>query len=69
MNKHQVEGAAKETAGKVQRTMGTVISSRKHEIKGAATEIAGKVQRKYGDLKDDAEKSRERDEAIEQGRR
>lgn len=64
MNKHQVKGAAKEAAGKVQRKAGTALSSRKHEIKGGATELAGKAQRAYGDAKDRAEKSR----ARQQGR-
>ncbi len=57
MNKHQVTGAAKEAAGKVQRKAGTAASSREHEIKGGARELAGKAERAYGDVKDKAEKS------------
>lgn len=63
MNKHQVEGTAKEAAGKIQRKAGTAVSSRKHEIKGGAKELAGKAQRAYGDAKDRAEKSRARSQA------
>lgn len=64
MNKHQVQGAAKETAGKIQRKAGTAISSREHEIKGGAKELAGKAQRAYGDLKEKAANPKSR----EQGR-
>ena len=60
MNKHQVNGAAKEAAGKIQRKAGTAVSSRKHEIKGGAKEFVGKAQRAYGNAKDDADKSRAR---------
>ncbi len=63
MNKHQVKGAAKEAAGKIQRKVGTAASSRKHEIKGGAKELAGKTQRAFGDAKDRAEKSRDRNQA------
>lgn len=63
MNKHQVKGAAKEAAGKIQRKAGTAVSSRKHEIKGGAKELAGKAQRAYGDAKDRTEKSRDRSQA------
>jgi uncharacterized protein YjbJ (UPF0337 family) len=60
MNKHQVRGSAKEAIGKAQRKTGTAISSRKQEIKGGAKELAGKAQRAYGNVKDDAAKSRSR---------
>ncbi|HUG73714.1 MAG TPA: CsbD family protein [Steroidobacteraceae bacterium] len=62
MNKDQVKGAARKTAGKIQRKAGTAASSRKHEIKGGTRELAGKVQRAYGDAREDAEKSRERNQ-------
>jgi uncharacterized protein YjbJ (UPF0337 family) len=62
MNKHQVKGAAKEVAGKVQRKAGTATSSRKHEIKGGARELAGKAQRAYGNAKESS-RSRTREQA------
>lgn len=58
MNKHQVKGAAKEAAGKVQRKTGTLLSNRKQEIKGTAAEVTGKAQRAYGNVKNDAQKAR-----------
>jgi uncharacterized protein YjbJ (UPF0337 family) len=63
MNKHQVKGAAKEAAGKMQRKAGTAASSRKHEIKGGAKELAGKTQRAYGNAKAGADRSRTRSQA------
>ena len=63
MNKHQVKGAAKEAAGKLQRKAGTAASSRKQEIKGGAKELAGKTQRAYGNAKAGAERSRARSQA------
>jgi uncharacterized protein YjbJ (UPF0337 family) len=60
MNKDQVKGAARETAGKIQRKAGTAASSRKHEIKGGAKELTGKAQRAYGDAKEDVRESRDR---------
>jgi len=60
MNKHQVKGAAKEAAGKVQRKAGTAASSRKHEIKGGARELAGKAQRAYGDAQEGARRGSSR---------
>lgn len=62
MNKHQVKGAAKEAAGKIQRKAGTAASSRKHEIKGGARELAGKTQKAYGNAKESA-RSRAREHA------
>jgi uncharacterized protein YjbJ (UPF0337 family) len=63
MNKHQVKGAARQTAGKVQRKAGTAVSSRKHEIKGGAKELAGKAQRAYGDAKERATRTSARQHA------
>jgi uncharacterized protein YjbJ (UPF0337 family) len=63
MNKHQVKGAAREAAGKMQRKAGTAASSRKHEIKGGAKELAGKTQRAYGNAKAGADRARARSQA------
>ena len=61
MNKDQVKGAAKNTAGKVQRTVGKLVGSRKQEVKGAVKQVAGKAQQKLGDVKEELATTRKRD--------
>jgi len=56
MNKHQVRGAAKEAAGKVQKSVGKATANGTQTIKGTARELAGKAEKTYGDVKDDAER-------------
>ena len=50
MNKNQLKGAAKTTAGKVQRATGKLLGSTKQEARGALREAAGKVQKERGNL-------------------
>ena len=61
MNKNQLEGAAKNTAGKVQQKIGEVIGNPSQQAKGMAKQIEGTVQKGAGDveqaLKDSARKS------------
>ena len=61
MNKNQLEGAAKNTAGKVQQKIGEVIGNPNQQAKGVAKQIEGNVQKGAGDieqvLKDSARKS------------
>ena len=57
MNRHQVKGAAKQVAGKVQRKVGKITGSRSQQAKGLAKETAGRVQKGYGDFQDDAEQA------------
>lgn len=52
MNKDQVEGKAKEVAGKVQQTVGEATGSASQQIKGGAKQVEGKVQKGVGDVKD-----------------
>jgi uncharacterized protein YjbJ (UPF0337 family) len=51
MNKDQVKGAAKKTAGTVQRTAGKLVGSRKQQAKGIAKQVEGEAQQRYGDVK------------------
>jgi len=64
MNKNQVEGAAKNVAGKVQQKIGEVIGNPTQQAKGAAKQIEGTVQKGAGDVeqavKDAAKKSGKR---------
>lgn len=50
MNKNQVEGVAKEVAGKVQQKVGQVIDSPTQQVKGAAKQVEGKTQKAVGDV-------------------
>lgn len=50
MNSNQVKGAAKDAAGKVQRTAGEITGSVGNQVKGAAKQVAGKVQKAAGDV-------------------
>ena len=52
MNKHQVKGAAKESAGKAQEAMGRAVDSPKHEVKGVAKQVEGRTQKNLGDAKE-----------------
>jgi uncharacterized protein YjbJ (UPF0337 family) len=61
MNKNQVEGAAKNTAGKVQQKIGEVIGNQSQQAKGVVKQIQGTIQKGAGNveqvLKDTAAKA------------
>ncbi len=50
INKDQVEGRAKEVAGKVQEEFGKLIGNKTQQVKGAVKEAVGAGQAKAGDL-------------------
>jgi uncharacterized protein YjbJ (UPF0337 family) len=50
MNKDQVNGKAKELAGKVQEKAGKLVGSKEQEAKGLSKQVSGKVQKKVGDV-------------------
>ncbi len=61
MNKDQVKGTVKDTAGKIQQKVGEAVGSEKHQAKGLGKQIEGKAQKAAGDVKEhikDARKSR-----------
>ena len=60
MNKDQVKGKLKETAGEVQEHVGKATGSKTQEAKGHAREMAGKVQKTVGNLKEDVKDSTKR---------
>jgi uncharacterized protein YjbJ (UPF0337 family) len=51
MNKDQVKGRAKETAGKLKKSVGQAIGNPKVETEGALLEVEGKAQKTVGDIK------------------
>ena len=57
MNKDQVKGAVKDTAGKVQQKTGEMVGSKDQQAKGLAKQAEGKTQKAAGDLKSVVKKS------------
>ncbi len=57
MNKDQVEGKAKNIAGKVQEKVGELTGNKSQQAKGLAKQVAGTTQEKVGDLKETVKKA------------
>jgi uncharacterized protein YjbJ (UPF0337 family) len=61
MNKDQIEGTAKNIAGKVQQKVGEVTGNKSRQAKGIGKQIEGKTQEIIGNAKEsikDVEKKR-----------
>ena len=56
MNKDQVEGEAKDIAGKIQEEAGKLIGSKEQQAKGLEKQVEGKIQKGVGDLKETVKK-------------
>lgn len=59
MNKNQVEGTIKKSAGKIQQKVGEATGSNSQQVKGAAKQLEGNIQKGLGDTQqsiDDATK-------------
>ncbi len=52
INKDQIEGRAKEAAGKVQEIGGRIVGKPDQELKGKVNKNVGAAQAKFGDLKE-----------------
>ena len=50
MNKQQVEGSAKELAGKAQQIIGQAINSRRHQARGLAKQVEGRIEKAFGNM-------------------
>ena len=59
MNRDQIMGGFKDTAGRIQRKLGQLVGSRRQEAKGAGTQAEGKTQGAVGDASDAFEKTTE----------
>ena len=57
MNRDQVEGTAKDVAGKVQRKLGELTGSKTQQAKGAAKQVEGKVQKGVGNVEQALDKA------------
>jgi uncharacterized protein YjbJ (UPF0337 family) len=53
MDEDTLIGAAKQTAGRVERAAGHLAGDADTEISGAARELGGATQRAFGEAKDD----------------
>lgn len=53
MNKDQIQGAAKQAAGKVQEVAGKAVGSSRQEVKGVSKQVEGSIQKDYGNAKED----------------
>jgi len=51
MNKDQVQGMAKDVAGKIQEQTGKLVGSKKQQVKGFSKQISGKAQTAVGNAK------------------
>lgn len=52
MNRDQIKGSFKDTAGKIQRKFGQMFGSHTHEAEGVQTQAEGKTQKTVGDVTD-----------------
>jgi len=52
MNKNQIQGTAKDIAGKVQEEVGKLTGNDDQQIKGLDKQITGKVQESVGDVEE-----------------
>lgn len=52
MNRDQIRGGLKDTAGKIQRKFGQLFGSNRLETRGVMTQAEGKTQEKTGDVTD-----------------
>ena len=58
INKDQIEGRAKEAAGKVQEVAGKAVGNRNQQVKGNIKKNIGAAQAKFGDAKRDVKNSK-----------
>jgi uncharacterized protein YjbJ (UPF0337 family) len=58
INKDQVEGRAKEAAGKIQEVAGRIVGNPTQQVKGNLKKNLGAAQAKFGDLKSGSKASK-----------
>jgi uncharacterized protein YjbJ (UPF0337 family) len=61
MNKDQIKGSARETAGRIQKNIGKATANGTQAAKGSIREVAGKIQKGVGNAKEDLKTKRELD--------
>jgi uncharacterized protein YjbJ (UPF0337 family) len=61
MDKHRVEGAAKNIGGKIKEGAGKAVGDEKLRREGQADQVEGKVENAYGGAKDKAREKLSKD--------
>ena len=59
MNRNQIKGGFKDTAGRIQRKFGELFGSDRQEARGTVTQAEGKTQRTAGDVTDTLDKAKD----------
>ncbi|HYD95313.1 MAG TPA: CsbD family protein [Noviherbaspirillum sp.] len=59
MNRDQIKGGFKDTAGRIQRKFGQLFGNNRQEASGATTQAEGKTQKTVGDVSDTLGKAKE----------
>jgi uncharacterized protein YjbJ (UPF0337 family) len=57
MNRDQVQGTAKDVAGKVQQKVGELTGNKTQQVKGAAKQVEGKLQKGAGNVEEALDKA------------
>lgn len=52
MNRNQINGTAKDLAGKVQEEAGKLLGSKEQEARGVHKQVTGKAEKQLGDVKE-----------------
>lgn len=59
MNKDQIQGTAKDIAGKVQEGAGKLVGSNSQQLKGLVKQEEGKAEKRTGDVKEIVENAKQ----------
>lgn len=59
MNRDQIKGSFKDTAGRIQRKFGQLFGNQSQEARGVQTQAEGKNQRTAGDVTDTIGKAKD----------
>lgn len=59
MNRDQMRGSIRDTAGRIQRKFGQLFGNSRQEVRGMETQAEGKTQKAAGDISDALGKAKE----------
>jgi uncharacterized protein YjbJ (UPF0337 family) len=65
MNEDQVKGKVKDIAGRIERQAGEWTGDPEKQVDGALKQVEGKLQNAWGNAKDDAKRTAERNRTNE----
>jgi uncharacterized protein YjbJ (UPF0337 family) len=64
MNRHQLQGIAREIKGMAERNLGKVTGNERTEVQGAVEELLGKAEKMAGQAQSKVEKLKDRARII-----